>query len=221
MSSESYYASGYSGLDFTYDPSYNKKGRATFSATATGSSFDETIDTLKNVLKENETQYLIDNPYFTYQSSLNFNFNSELVTEPKLTLYYFIEVENKTITNQSILKFDTSENTLSGLQNQHMSNSNFTEYNNDLISFLTYRVLGNDELNLLPIITCNVSIVSDGSFVNGQNLYSNYGDSFTSSIKYILLNITTTSGKFSGFKYFKITFDNSDPNFYKRTVEFF
>ena len=214
-------ASGNCLTNFSYDN--NQIGTATFSATSTGSTYLEAVDTLKNVLNSLVSDFYTSNPSYTKISVIYYDVNCVPSTDPKLILYYNIIFENGNIVNQEIVDIVTNPPTVhSGASNQRMTNSLY-EPNSDIISFFGYRTPASDALSIPPLYNETVSILQPdtGSFVSAQKTYVDSGNGFASIVPFILFDITCASGIFSNYSLLKIVYDNSDPNDFKRQVEFY
>ena len=214
-------ASGICLTNYSYDN--NQLGTATFSATSTGSTYIETVETLKNVLNSLVSDFYTSNPSYKEISVIYYDVTCVPSTDPKLTLYYNLIFENKNIVNQERINYATEPiNTYTGASNQHMTNSLY-EPNSDIISFFGFRTPSDAALNLPPLYNETVSILQPdtGSFVSAQKIYIDIGDSFVSTIPFILFDVTCASGIFSNYSLIKIIIDNSGTNVYKRQVEFY
>ena len=78
-------------------------------------------------------------------------------------------------------------------------------------------------MNLPPTFgeTVTILIPSDASQVSAQSLYIDYTKTFESTVPFELFDISSASGIFENFTVMKFNYDNSDPKFFKRTIEFY
>jgi len=206
-----------------YNNSVNNANVQKFTATSSGDSCKNAYKALKNALKSNVKNYLRTNNFSMIK--LKFcNFTCVQNEIPKLQLYYNLVFKDGVIINQEELTFipyEQNTSTYSGLANQKMSNKDGTP-NNNIISFTGYRTSQNEELNLPPLYQETISILmEDGSYINAEKLYIDSGTSFASTTPYTIYDTTGASGIFSNFKQMKIIFNNSNPNLFKRTIQFF
>jgi hypothetical protein len=199
MTDVGFSASGNCLVTFIY--SGDNKGTETFSATSTGVTYIETVDTLKNVLSTLVNDFFASNPCYKKISVVYYDITCLPSTKPKLTLYYNLIINNGNIVNQEHVDIVTiPKSVYSGASNQRMTNSLY-QPNSDIISFFGYRTPLNTMLDLPPLYNETVSILQpdNGSFVSGQKTYIDNGSSFASTIPFILFNITCSSGIFSNY----------------------
>lgn len=142
----------------------------------------------------------------------------------KMLLYYRLDIspinEND---NSSRTTFDTtpSEPTIyRGISNRFMTESNFLDYNTNIITFVGSRTPKNTDLpavNLqVPDIyneTISISIAPyDSNFIQATANYLDPGSGFETQRQFVDYGVTTASGVFKGFTNLRITFyNNGDP----------
>jgi hypothetical protein len=94
--------------------------------------------------------------------------------------------------------------------------------NNNYISYVASRTLPSPEYNLPPVLNEMYTILlEDGSLCSGTSLYLDNGEGSITTNPYEIFQIVAKSGIFKKCKYVKILYDNSNPNLYKRVVQFF
>jgi len=214
-------ASGNCLTNFSYDN--NQIGTATFSATSTGSTYLEAVDTLKNVLNSLVSDFYTSNPSYTKISVIYYDVNCVPSTDPKLTLYYNIIFENGNIVNQVRINYVTEPiYTYTGASDQRMTNSLY-QPNSDIISYFGFRTPASAALILPPLYNETVSILQPdtGSFISAQKIYVDSGSAGPTTVPFTTFDVTCASGIFSNYSLLKIVYDNSDPNDFKRQVEFY
>lgn len=204
----------------TYKDATGVAQTQTFSASATGATSEEALKSLNDILFSLVYSYLASIVGYTDVVIETYNLNvTPLVPQPYLELYYnLVLVDGKIINDSEVLY---NENPYAGTANICMVNQDGT-LNNNYISYLSSRTYPSPNYNLPPLYSETFTILlEDGSLVSGTNLYLDNGDGFVTDKPYEIFQIMSKSGVFEQCNYVKILYDNSDPNLYKRVVQFF
>lgn len=142
----------------------------------------------------------------------------DVCPQRKMTLYYRLSVApDNSQDNASRTKFvtDPSANTYRGISNRYMTESDYTTYNTNILSFIGYRTPKNTSLSSpvqVPDIyneTLNISIQPyEKNFIQAVADYLDTGTTFETTIPYVDYKVTTASGVFSGFTNVRVEFFN-------------
>ena len=211
-------AYGEAEVEFLYGDSI--EGTASFSATALGETYAIAIENMYAALNTLEENYFMENPSYQQIGVDYININCWPAGPPGLTLYYKVIVENGISINWVDL-YPPFNSTFFNSTTK-MSDANYVD-NENIINFQGYKTPESIILNLPPTFgeTVTILVPSDGSQVNANALYIDYGLNYISTVPFALYNINSSSGIFAGYTVMKINFDNSNPDIYTRTLEFY
>ena len=192
----------------------------TFSASATGATSEEALKSLNDALFSLVYNYLASIVGYTDVVIETYDLNvTPDVPQPYLELYYnLVRVDGKTVNDSEVLY---NENPYAGTANICMVNQDGTP-NNNYISYLSSRTYPSPENNLPPLYSEMFTILlKDGDLISATSLYLDNGDGFATNKPYEFFQFCAKSGIFEQCNYVKILYDNSNPNLYKRVVQFF
>ena len=143
----------------------------------------------------------------------------DLDPQKKIILYYRLTVsptdasDNATRTN-----FDTTPiiNTYRGISNRYMTESDYTTYNKNILTFVGYRTPANNTIpypatSVPPIYneTININIEPyDSNYIQATANYLDLGSGFATTISFVDYKVTTASGVFRGFTNVRVEFFN-------------
>jgi hypothetical protein len=163
-------------------------------------------------------------PYLFSFSNKTIN-KTTLNNNSPLTLYYYL-YEPGDILNSSETFFVTVPDTpeiYRGITNRFMSNSTYTSYTTDIISYISSRTPGSSDPDVFDldmyneILTIN-SIPYQDNYIQATCNYEDTSDGYATTVSDNNFVVTAASGKFAGFKNIKITYNNTGK--YTRILEF-
>jgi hypothetical protein len=136
-----------------------------------------------------------------------------------MTLYYRLTISPQDSTsNQSVTNFVTDPvvNTFRGIGNMYMTESDWTTYNKNILSFVSMRTPKNTSLPVelqVPNIynetlNLNMSPNYDTNYIQAVANYVDNGTEFETTISFVDYKVTTASGIFNGFKNVRVNFYN-------------
>lgn len=139
--------------------------------------------------------------------------------KPEMKLYYVGGY------NGSIVTYDYTTFSASGVVNKYMSKSDFSTYTKDILNATMQRTPKHNSTNLPSIFTETITIISppyqekkSSNMITATATYPDpTGTRFFTGRPYVNFNVTGASGKFKDYTNMKIEYDNSG-EVKKRTV---
>lgn len=133
-----------------------------------------------------------------------------------MTLYYYINEPPTYQVNDTQTNFvtDPVEGPFRGISNRYMSNSTFTSYTTDIISYISSRTPGNLELGMPDMYNEVLNINSEpyqDNYIQAAANYPDPGTGIETQVPTANFAVTTATGIFSNYKNITITYDNIDP----------
>lgn len=156
--------------------------------------------------------------------------NGIISVSPILTLFYQIYIGTGPSSGNigstvSFIPYTEGDTAYSGISTRLMSNSTFTDFTDDLINYVGYRVpskvniIDSKENVIDAIYKETFDILSaDDSFISATSVYVDSGTTSATEIPTARFEVTCARGKFKDVKYAIITYDNNN---YTRSVEFY
>jgi hypothetical protein len=152
----------------------------------------------------------------------NFNnwLDGKVCPSKKMTLYYRLSTEpvHDISSNSSNTNFvtDPSINTYRGISNRYMTNSDFTTYNTNILTFIGYRTPSNEllipEMRVPDMynetISINIEPYQD-NFIQATANYIDTGTGLATTNPFIDYKVSIATGIFNGFTNMRINFYNN------------
>lgn len=133
-----------------------------------------------------------------------------------MTLYYFLNQPPTYEPNDTQTNFvtDPLEGPFRGISNRYMSNSTFTSYTTDIITYISSRTPGNMSLGIPDmyneVLTINSQPYQD-NYIQAAANYPDPGTGLETEVSNNTFNVTAASGIFSNYKKIFISYNNIDP----------
>jgi hypothetical protein len=166
-------------------------------------------------------------PYLFSFSNKTTNKTTFNANNSPLKLYYYLYDDNEgTILNSSETLFvtdDLSNDTYRGITNRFMSNSDYTSYTSDIISYISSRTPKSTEPGVFDldmyneILTINSPPYQD-NYIQAVCNYEDTSSGYATTVDFNNFVVTASSGKFKNYKNIKITYSNTGK--YTRELEF-
>lgn len=125
----------------------------------------------------------------------------------------------------SFIPYTGGDTAYSGISTRPMSNASFTDFTEDLLNYVGYRVPSKENfidskkyvMDAVYKETFDV-LSSDGSFISATSVYVDFGTTSATEIPTARFEVKCARGKFNGVKYVVISYNNDD---YTRTMRFY
>lgn len=142
-----------------------------------------------------------------------------------LTLYYFLYEPGDTL-NASETFFvtnPTDPGIYRGITNRFMSNSTYTNYTTDIITYISSRTPKSDTPGVFDLDMYNETLTINSqpyqdNYIQAICNYEDNSSGYATTVPFNNFIVTAASGKFTGYKNIKITYTNTG-NF-TRILEF-
>lgn len=134
-----------------------------------------------------------------------------------ITLYYKLQnPDGSTNATTTIFVCDPSIEVYRGIENRYMTNSTYSTYNKNIITFLGYRTPGATVAGkyMPPLYneTININVEPyDKNFIQASANYIDTGSEFDTTAPFIKYTVSAASGIFEGYKTMIIEFYNKKP----------
>lgn len=133
-----------------------------------------------------------------------------------MTLYYYINEPPEYTPNDTQTNFvtDPLEGPFRGISNRYMSNSTFTSYTTDIISYISSRTPRNESLAIPDMYNEVLNINSlpyQDNYIQAAANYPDPGSGLETEVLNTNFSVTAASGIFSDYKNIYITYNNIDP----------
>jgi len=135
-----------------------------------------------------------------------------------LTLYYLLTIPGTTENSDAAIEITTNINgkySGSFVSNLLMCDADYKKFTKDIINFIGTRVPAKDSVGLSPMYLETVTIISkpyqsenSANMITATSNYIDSGNSPFTSTPSVVYTVTGASGKFAGYKYVKILYDN-------------
>jgi hypothetical protein len=127
------------------------------------------------------------------------------------TLYYRTTISPTDPSSNNVrVNLVNTQNTYAGVSNRFMMDASGNP-NNDVISFVGYRTLPDNNLGVYSIYQLfneTLNIQTKTGFINATAIYNDEGTGSVTTIPYVQYAVSATSGEFEGAKIVTIFFDN-------------
>lgn len=125
----------------------------------------------------------------------------------------------------SFIPYTGGDTAYSGISTRPMSNASFTDFTEDLLNYVGYRVPSKENfidskkyvMDAVYKETFDV-LSSDGSFISATSVYVDSGTTSATEIPTARFEVTCARGNFKDVKYAIITYNNDD---FTRTIQFY
>lgn len=141
-----------------------------------------------------------------------------------LSFTFFYQLYTDTTTSSepaySEVSFTGEGESFSGVLTFHMSNNTFTEFTNDIITFVSFRTPPKTNVIQEGVYkeTFDILLPNGAGFLSATSLYVDYGTDVATTISNARYEVTSTRGTFTGVKYAVISFNQNNNT---RTVQLY
>jgi hypothetical protein len=138
------------------------------------------------------------------------------ISSNTMTLYYYLFEPPTYESNDTRTDFvtDPAEGPYRGISNRYMSNSTYTTFNTDILTYISSRTPGNSALGIPDMYNEVLNINSEpyiDNYIQAACNYPDPGSGYETEVANNNFIVTAASGIFSGYKNIYITYNNNDP----------
>lgn len=138
------------------------------------------------------------------------------------TFFYQLYKDTTTFTEPaySEVSFTGEGESFSGVLTFHMSNNTFTQFTNDILTFVSFRTPPKTNVIQEGVYkeTFDVLLPNGAGFLSAESLYVDYGTDVATTISNARYEVTSTRGTFTGVKYAVISFNQNNNT---RTIQLY